>query len=585
MPDAEANGFNRAAFWRRAAIVSAVTLGLVSPSAQAQTASSVTPESFQPPLRNLSGSVVFTGQTGTQAPPGSEQIGITLSGVSIDGAFPQMAAANSAFEARLTRGRIPVSELFDATADLEASYAKAGFALTRVVLPQQTLRDGGRLRVEVVDGFVETVDTSRVPPEVRRRIESLTGPLVGQKGLTMTELERQLLLAGDVSGVALGSALAAGQRPGGTVIALDPQFRKVTGFIGFDNFAPSDLGSIAPDDLNGLVLNSGFELNSPLGYGETFYGRFSASPERVFSEDPRYRILALGAMVPTGPSGLAFNLEVTSSDTTPDNDDVPTRSDFDRQSLRVIYPWIRSRAMNLTSQFIIDRQRDRQKLRGFDLPIFEDRLTILRAATTLSYNHADGNLSEAGLILSHGVDALGARTADEARGGTPLSRQGADAVFTKLSGSVMHQRAIRERFALGLTGRFQTSFGDPLLTSEQFSIAGPGELSAFDTGALRGDSGWVVRAELSYPHSVAISGMPLMLSPYVFAGAGSVSIERPTVVESSSENAHAYGIGLDLLSQSGSRYRSSSLRIEYGRGERDDGPDNTRFSLSGNFRF
>lgn len=585
MPDADATGTCRAVVWRSAAMASLVALSLVSPSARAQTASSVTPESFQPPLRNLSGSVVFTGQAGTQAPPGSDQIGITLSGVTIDGAFPQMAAANAAFQARLTRGRIPVSELFEATSELEASYAQSGFALSRVVLPQQSLRDGGTLRVEVVDGFVETVDTSRVPPEIRRRIESLTGPLVGQRNLTMSELERQLLLAGDVSGVALGSALASGQRPGGTVIALDPQYRKVTGFIGFDNFAPADLGSIAPDDLNGLVLNSGIELNSPFGYGETFYGRFSASPEQVFSDDPRYRILAFGAMLPVGTSGLAFNLEVTSSDTTPDNDEVPTRSDFDRQSFRVIYPWIRSRKMNLTSQFIVDRQRDKQELRGFDQPIFEDQMTVLRLTTTLSYTHDDGNLSEGGLVLSRGVDALGARTRDEAEGGTPLSRQEADVEFTKLSGSFMHQRAIRNRFALGLTGRFQTSFGDPLLTSEQFSIAGPGELSAFDTGALRGDSGWVIRAELSDPRNIQLRGTPLTLSPYLFAGVGSVSLEAPTSVESSHEDAHAYGIGVDLLSQTGSRFRSSSIRIEYGRGERDDGPGNTRFGLSGNFRF
>lgn len=585
MPDADANLFRCVAWWRRAAPASVIALCLMAPLAQAQTASSVTPESFQPPLRNLSGSVVFTGQPGTQAPPGSEQIGITLSGVSIDGAFPQMAAADAAYRARLTRGRIPVSELFDATAELEASYAKAGFALARVVLPQQTLRDGGTLRVEVVNGFVESVDTSRVPPEIRRRIETLTGPLVGQRSLTMTELERQLLLAGDVSGVALGSALATGRQPGGTVIALDPQYRKVTGFVGFDNFAPSDLGSIAPDDLNGLVLNSGFELNSPFRFGETIYGRMSISPERFLSDDPRYRILAFGAMVPVGASGFAVNVELTSSDTTPDNDDAPTRSDFDRQSLRLIYPWIRSRSMNLTSQLMLDRQHDRQKLWPADLPIFEDRLTILRAATTLSYNHPNGNLSEAGVILSRGVNALGARTADEADGGTPLSRQGADAVFTKLSASFTHQRSIRERFVLGLTGRFQTSFGDPLLTSEQFSIAGPGELSSFDSGALRGDSGWVLRAEFSDPRSIQLQNVPLTFSPYIFVGAGSVSIERPTVFESSHENAHAYGIGFDLISQTGSRYRSSSLRIEYGRGERDDGPGNTRFGLSGNFRF
>lgn len=572
---------------RQIMMVSVASLCLMSSPAMSQTASSVTPETFQPQLQNLGGSVVFSGNTGTQAPPGSERIGITLSGVTVDGGFPEMAAANAAFEQRLTRGRIPVSELFEASADLEASYARAGYVLARVVLPQQTLRDGGALRVSVVDGFVESVDTSQAPPAIRRRIETLTGPLVDRKGLTMTELERQLLLAGDVSGVALGSALASGQRPGGTVIALDPEFRKVTGFVGFDNFAPPELGAIAPDDLQGLVFNSGFELNSLLGYGETFYGRLSASPEDVLSSDPLYRVLAFGAVVPVGPSGLAVNVELTTSDTTPDNDEQPTRSDFDRQSFRLIYPWVRSRKMNLTTQLMLDLQQDEMSLRTSGLPpVFRDELSVLRLGASLSYNHDAGAFSEAGLILSQGVDAFGARTAeDAANSNVPLSRQGADAKFTKIVGSGMHQRALGERFALGLSGRFQTSLGDPLLTSEQFSIAGPNELSTFDSGDLRGDSGWVVRAELSNPRAVELRGTPFTFSPYLFAGAGQVDIEQPTALEASRESAHAFGIGVDLISRTGSRFRANSLRIEYGTGEREHDSDDSRVSLSGNFRF
>lgn len=579
------------AFFRHSGLVaSAALMCLMAQPALSQSASSVTPESFQPQLQNLGGSVVFSGETGTQAPPGSERIGITLGGVALDGAFPQMAAANAAFEQRLTRGRIPVSELFTASADLEAAYARGGFVLARVVLPQQSLRDGGVLRVDVVDGFVEAIDTSNAPPAIRQRIETLTGPLVDRKGLTMSQLERQLLLAGDVSGVALGSALASGQRPGGTVIALDPQFRKVTGFVGFDNFAPSELGSIAPDDLNGLVFNSGFELNSLLGRGETIYGRMSASPKDILSSDPQYRVLALGAVVPIGASGLALNVEMTSSDTTPDNDDQQTRSNFDRQSFRLIYPWIRSRNVNLTTQFMLDRQTDEMKFRLPGFPaVFRDKITVLRLGANLSYQHADGGISEGGLILSRGIDAFGARTADRIDDAdplsVPLSRAGADATFTKIGGSAMHQRALGERLALGLTGRFQSSFGDPLLTAEQFSIAGPGEISAFDTGALRGDSGWVVRAELSQPRQVELAGTPLTFSPYVFASAGQVTIEQPTAVERSRESAHAFGIGVDLVSRTGSRFRSNSLRVEYGRGERQNGSDDSRVNLSGNFRF
>ena len=127
--------------------------------------------------------------------------------------------------------------------------------------------------------------------------------------------------------------------------------------------------------------------------------------------------------------------------------------------------------------------------------------------------------------------------------------------------------------------------GSEMCIRDRFSIAGPNELSAFDSGELRGDSGWVLRAELSSPRETRFRGTPLTVSPYVFAGVGKVSIEQPTALESADESAHAFGVGVDLISQTGSRFRSNSLRIEFGRGERDHGSDNSRVSVSGNFRF
>ncbi len=557
---------------------------LVAGAVSAQTASEITPPTLQPELQRLNGAVVFTGRTGTQAPPGSEEIGITLSGVDLRNALPQLAARNAAFTARLTAGRIPVSELFEATAALEEAYAEAGFVLSRVVLPQQSLRDGGVLRVEVVNGFIERVDTSNVPANTRSRIDGLTAPIVNRKGLTRAELERQLLLAGDVPGVALKSALGAGDAPGSAVIALDPEYRRVTGFAGFGN--PTD------DGLGPMAFNLGMEINSPLRFGETLYLRASGAPQDYFTDDPRSRILAVGAVVPLGFTGLSLNVELTASDTTPDDDVVPTRSAFDRQSVRLSYPFVRSRQMNITGQVALDLQSDEQELigaGGAGTPIYRDEMAVLRLGGSLSYFHPDDSVTEAGLILSQGLDAFGARTAaDAAASGLPLSRAGADAEFTKLAGSFSHGRSLKASMplALSVTGRFQTSFGDPLLTSEQISIVGAQELSAFDSGVLRGDSGFVLRSELSTQTSVTFGSVPVLLSPYAFVSYGAVYLENPSAVEQGHTEAFAYGIGIDFFAQTDSNFRSSSLRIELGKGETDDGSsDGNRFTISGNFRF
>ncbi len=557
--------------------------GAVQVAAQTQTptASQITPDTLQPPLQRLNGAVVFTGQAGTQAPPGSEAIGITLSAVDLEGGLPQLAAENAALEAQLTRGRIPVSELFDATADLEAAYAREGFVLSRVILPQQRLRDGGRLRVVVVNGFIEEIDTSNVPENTRARIDRLTEPLVGKPGLTREELERQLLLAGDTPGTALKSALGPGEDEGGAKILLDPEFRPVTGFVGFGN--PND------DDLGEVTFNTGIELNSPFRFGETIYLRASGAPQSFFGDDPRSRILAGGVVVPLGFTGLSFNAEFTNSRTTPDNPLVPTESEFDRQSLRLSYPFRRSRDINITGQVALDFQDDEQDFVAGDVsvPIFRDEITVLRLGGFVSYFHENDSVSEGGLTLSRGIDAFGARTAaDAASSGLPLSRAGSDATFTKLVGFFSHRRGLTEDLSLSVAGRFQSSFGDALVNSEQFSMVGAGELSTFDSGTLRGDSGWVIRSELSTQTRVTLGGVPILLSPYLFAGIGQVTLEEPTAIEQRRTEGRAYGIGMDIFAQTDSSFRSSSLRIELGRGERDDGTsDETRFMVSGTFRY
>jgi hemolysin activation/secretion protein len=557
--------------------------------ALAQTASEITPGSFAPEGQRLTGAVVFSGERGTKPPPGAERLLITLGGVSIEGALPQMAAENQAVRARLSGGTITVAEIFNAASDLENAYAQAGFVLVRVVLPAQTLRDGGSLRIEVVDGFVESVDTRALPAPVRERISALTEPLVGRRGLRLPELERQLLLAGDTYGVALGSALAAGATPGATTLILKPEFQRVTGFYAFDNLVDEDLGP--------LVLSAGVELNSPFSYGETIYGRLSLSPAgddsngvgASLGSEPRLRTASLGAVVPLGLQGMTLNLETTDSRTAPKDQAVPTVSHFERHSVRLFYPFVRSRQRNLSGRLSLDLQSDEQFLvtgGGGRSPVYRDETTVLRAAVDGFWLTEAGAAIEAGAVLSRGVDALGARTAADAVGGTPLSRQGADAEFTKLVLSARYRQKLGEDFALSLSGRAQSSFGDPLITGEQFGIAGPQEISAFDAGEIKGDSGLVVRAEVSAPRQRRLFQRDVLVSPYIFAAAGRVHREQPTAAESRNTTATAYGIGIEFNSLQKSRFTSARLRVEYGRGNRDDNlPDNNRFSIQGSIRF
>ncbi len=564
--------------WIAVLMLGAALLASGPDRVSAQTAGQLVPDSFQPANQKPVGPVQLSGEVGAQAPAGAESLFVNIGDIEIKDALPQMAAAHQELRDRLIGRRVSASEVFAAAARLEADYAKAGFVLSRIVLPPQTLRDGGTLKLVVINGFVERIDTSNVPAPVRERIESLTSQLVGRPGVQLKEIERQLWLAGDTYGVALGSALSAGATPGGTVVVLEPDYKRVTGFVGIDN--PVD------DDLGQFILNTGIELNGLMSLGETFYGRFSTAPDNPFASNPQNRILAAGAVFPIGTNGWTVNLEATSSKTTPSDQIVPNASDFERISLRLFYPWIRSRALNLSTQAALDVTDDQQVLLtgGGEVPVYRDKLSVLRLSADLVSLRDNGGVLEGGVVLSRGLDALGARRAGG--GGVPLSRGGADAVFTKLVMSARYRVPLNEQLALSLSGRVQSSFGDPLLNSEQFSIAGTRELSSFDAGKLQGDNGWVARAELSAPIQGTLGSVPTLFSPYVFGAYGQVNLEQPTVLEQSTVKASSYGIGVDISTLFEDRFQSGSLRIELGRGNRDDSrPDGTRFSVVGTYRF
>jgi hemolysin activation/secretion protein len=550
------------------------------PFARAQTASQVTPETFAPPQQRLQGALVFSGEPGLAAPPGAEELSITLRDVAVEGTLPGLEAETAALRQRLTRGVIPASELFEAAAELEQAYVNSGYPLARVVLPAQELRDGGVLRLAVVDGFVERIDYSAVPEEVRARLQVLTEPLVGQRGLTLSELERRILLAGDTYGVALGSALQAGATPGGTVIILDPQYRGVTGFVGADNSLSDSLGD--------WKIDAGVELNGLLGYGESIYFRIGAHPDAEVIDDPTLRTISLGTVVPIGREGLTFNLEGAFSQTNSEGSGPDVPSDFQRYSARLFYPWVRSRSFNLTTQLSFDVQDDRLDVDtpAGELPVYEDAVRVLRGSADAFWLLGGGAAVELGAQLSFGLDAFGARTADDAAGDTPLSRPGADADFAKLEVSARYRQSFGETLLATVNGRAQTSFGDPLILSEQFGVASSREISPLDAGTVTGDGGWVVRGELARPFDLDGGPLGWTVSPFAFAAAGAVFREQPVDGEADDTFANAYGVGVDVFYPFEDRFSNASLRLELGRATRDDDQDDgTKFSVQGSYRF
>ncbi|WP_175426439.1 ShlB/FhaC/HecB family hemolysin secretion/activation protein [Azospirillum brasilense] len=560
--------------WRRHALT-AFIVATAAGSAHAQSASQITPPSFEPSPPARGGEILIPDSAGPEAPAGADALFVDIAGVTVEGGLPELRAQEQAIGGELVGKRVSAAELFAAARRLEQAYIAAGYGLARVVLPAQRLKDGAVLRLVVIDGYVERVDTDALPEAIRRRVADLLAPLVGRRGLTMDIIERRLLLAGDTPGTLLRSTLAPGSKPGATVLTVEARHQPVTGFLAGDNTLAEELGT--------YTASVGLDLNSPTGQGELIYLRASGWPSGgsagLFADQPRNRTLAAGVTVPLGDDGLTANLELTDARATPTTraDGFGSTSVFSRVSARLHYPLIRNRDLTLSLQTAFDAEQERVSATGpveQDLSI--DRLRVLRGGGSLVWYAPGNGLVTARLTGSFGIGGLGARQAPpNVSTTTPLSRQGADPVFQKLDVSAGYTQPLLPHLAVDLAARAQTAFNHAMANAEQISLTGTTALSSLASGTLQGDSGFVLRGELQFPVSAAFT-LPsvgtdaverdagAVLSPYLFGAYGNATLARPTALETGTSHGTAYGLGLRVGAAQRASFSAVHLNLEYG---------------------
>ncbi len=548
----------------------------------AQTASQITADSYAPDVIQSSGhGVKIAGGRGQATPAGAENLLVTPSKVIVDGGMHELADDTAAIEAQIAGKRVTAADLFKAARDLEAAYARAGFILARVSVPPQIINDGQPLHLKVTHGFIEAVDNSALSDRVGSHVAHLLAPLVGQQDVTREQIERQLMLAGDTPGLMLRSVLKAGKTPGGAIIVVEGKHNLVTSTVMVDNSYSSELGT--------AHVTYGADLNSPTGHGEVIYARIGGYPGgeggSIFDHLPRSRQLVAGFSVPLGTHGFWFNMEAVDSRTDATSDQPYRLPDhYQRLAARLGYHWLRSRNANLATQLSFDVTHELQQLEmsGSLSDFSEDRLRVLRLVQQGNIYLSDSSHLSGSMTLSQGLDALGAR------GGTtsvPLSRDGAAPDFTKLDLEARFQQTFAGGdAAFSLAAKAQYSFGDPLVASEQIGLGGMSMLSAYDSGAMVGDSGLMARGELALPRKLSLfssyPGLGTEISPYLFGAAGLVSLEQPTAAEEEITRAVSVGAGLRFALARRQSSDAAMLTLEYAHGDASHESGENRFNIS-----
>jgi hemolysin activation/secretion protein len=559
-------------------------LGMASTGVLAQTAPSrVAPESISPAPPPAEGPIVLPETAAGEAPPASDRLSVRIASVEVTGGSPAFASVIARAAAAVVNRQVRVSELYAAAAQIEEAYARAGYVLTRVTVPPQNVTNGGVFRLLIVDGFIEDVDVDRLPQPVRAAVRRRVAALIGVPGLTLAQIERRVLLAGDTPGLNLRSTLVRGAGVGAARLVLDGRYEPLSASVSADN----SLGSAYHyGSFSGQI-----SLNSVLGGGEQVYVQATSGPDfgHLFAASTVRRILGTGAIVPLGDDGLTFNPEYIRVDTNPSASAGATQITglFTRLDLRASYPLIRTRkeTLDLTGAFEISSESEVAK--AFAQTLNLDRLRVVSLGLDWARTLSARDSLSSDIQYAQGIAGLGARrAADVLASGIPFSRQGSAPDFSKLTGHVRFDDQLGDGLALTSIIKGQASFTGALPASAQFSLDGGDSLSSFALGSLSVDSGVTARSELSLSKGFRSATASGLISPYVFGAVGYGRLSDPTALERSSLESWVVGSGVRLLLSHGETGISSFGSIEVSHGHASNfAKDASRVSASLTFRY
>jgi hemolysin activation/secretion protein len=483
--------------------------------------------------------LTITGPAGLTPPANAAALSVTLSNIVVEGGFPELQPETAAITSRIRGKRVTVAEIFAAANAIEQAYAARGFVLVRVAVPPQQLKNGGTLRLVVIDGFIEGVNLAGVPEKQRAVVQARLASLIGKRHVTLAEIERRLLLASDVPGLVLSSTITAGTATGGTLLVLEATWSPVVGTLGIDNRLPVSLGN--------WELNGALAVNSPLGYGEQLYGAASAGADlgKVFDATTPFQLLGVGAVLPIGLDGWKINPEYTNSVTRPAPAPgvPPDVGYYQRFDLRASYPLILTRNQALTFQATYEWAQEHLSPIGFDTDLYDDQYNVARLQLEDNLRLPLGLLAGT-LIFSQGLGGRGETQAVQT--GIPLSQLGAFPTFSKLDLYATWTESLPYAFQGVVIGQGQTSFGHPLFIAEQFSLDGPQAASAYPLGTFSVDEGATLRGEIQRPYPFGWTQGRGTVAPYIFGAASQGWIDEPTAVQPGHISAESFGVGLRL---------------------------------------
>lgn len=361
-----------------------------------------------------------------------------------------------------------------------------GLYLGYAYIPEQVF-DGNVVRIAVLEGRLDRVVLNwREGLPVRREVvEAYLQRLHPGDVLTVEAVERTVFLINDLRGIVTRAEVKAGSTPGTAILEFTPRAEaRYSGSIDADTNGSSVIGTGR--------LGAQAIVASPLGRGDGLSGSVLSSTTRGLM------FALLGYSSPIGADGFKAGASLSAVRYQLDTKQFPLDLHGTGTTLNLfaLYPWVRSRNLNLFVLGAVDAKSyvdkvaslaTRKRVDDASLGVsgdFRDSL-LTGSVNTFELNLAQGRLNFPSGAPSGGDDAARFRKV-----GFAASRL---------------QNVIGARLLAYLNLRGQWALSN-LDSTEQFRAGGPNGVRAFAPGEGTGDSGVVASLELRWLPPASLFG-------------------------------------------------------------------------------
>ena len=500
-----------------------------------------------------------------------DDLQFTVNGIDFDGNDVFTDAALQEYFATYINRPVSLPELNEVVETIEDKYKQAGYFLSRVYIPPQTL-ENGVLKIKVIEGYLSGIFVEGGTTGNRAKINALTADLANKKPLDLPSVEKAIRTLNAFPSTTVSAVLRQGTEVGASEMVLKVSELPDYYSVSVNNFNSPAVGTWGVS-LAGTV-NRVFDRDNQLSFST------SASLGSGSVEDFK-RMLSFSAKYsqPIGNSGLSASLSYLYSQSQP----VATVADLNLLSQgttiapRLSYPMFSNRGNSLVLDSGVTFSQTQTLLAGtpfttdkstvFDLTLRWTNTTWLQGITNLSVGYYQGI---AGLNSSSASD-LG------------VSVPGFNPSFNKIAFNLSRTQYLPNKFSLhvGAVGQYAA---DSMLIANQISFGGPPIGRAYYYGAIMGDRGLGFFAELRKDVTLSeLSNQPLQFFTFVDKGTTYINTNEAAGRVGGAFSLISYGLGVRT------NFSKGSVELSYARGasvlNTPNPPSNNRFLFSGIYYF